>query len=403
MNIGVSLSGLVFEPVMNKPMQTLADKTGHFRLVTRPQNALSGSGRAEVISRNFQNSAFDDGISNLLKNSLNDVALIEHNPYVVKCQKCESVLSGDIPLTFKKIRPLPGANWEENANDLWFCHHPHPPKEHCHTSADPSSSIAVEITMSPPNTGTAVTEDLSNLRISQSPQRVSAYTEIRSPHKLACYYGPCYWAVNPINFPKVRTADPGDPSEASTVKSAFCSNCNLEVGLFRSDRCLILWDYGVVWIHGSKFTSSSESFGADTIDEKVEKNFKKAVFAALHEWAFNLTCKLLVNAVDLQESLFLWNIDRNLTVYEGSFDNNCNSNILSPMKVAKFMFCTISEGHPVDQSNPVNGKVFESGGSDHQITVPSIVLKKGIEIMQTSSIVYLPTLDTLKCGYLTFG
>jgi len=242
-----------------------------------------------------------------------------------------------------------------------------------------------------------------------TPRQKNIFEILQSPDNSACYYGPCFWVINPEIVPAVITTE---SEECFTNSKAICLYCQQEVGIYKSKSCLELWDFGIEWIHISPFkqsvTTTSVAGAKNEMPEtRAISNFRKTVFASLYEWSFNATCKILLRSVGNSNSLFLWNIDRNLTIFLASVPCPCAENgtvRIQPQKVIKFLYAPSYDGKSTVE-NPFDLNVISesSGLEDHSVVVPSIVFSKGTSLLERTSLLYLNEKKSFKCGYLTLN
>lgn len=358
-SVKIVLQDLDIENCTDVGPRSLDKSTLCYRLLVKPA-AGQGSAAAEIV-QNFEKTV-DEGARNLVKNSINKIALKEGEKYQISCRFCENTLSGIV--SFDRIRPLPSRNWVENAHELWYCH---PPE---------GSGLGQDV---------AVRLDKINLE-QESIQSKSIVELLQNPDLNYLFYGPCNWALNKSIVEGVIRQG---------VK-AECKKCSSELGSFTSESCVKIWDYGVRWsIEETKTDPKTRAFDS----------FKRIVFATIYELSDHPTFRFTLSSVEKGNSVFLWNIDRNLQIYEQTTVNPESHDTipLEKRKVAKFFFAqTVNDELLVSDPREVV-IVRESEENEESIlTVPDFVYKVGVEKLKETGLVYSRSAQSLQCGYLVF-
>jgi len=344
--------------------QTIQNNLVHFRVIVKPEFISAGSHKAEVLSLDKSKS---DQQNDLFKLSQNRISLKENEPYSVHCRSCDFALN-KFDLIFDKIRQLPGSNWAERANEMWFCHPPGP--DSCHKSGENSC-------------GNGLANELNRMTLSSRDSR-NIFEILSSPDLRSCFYGPTYWLVNS------KIVDSVVPNVNNPTVSV-CPNCEAEIGIFGTEnaaKSVQLWDFGVVW--------KTKCETLENIGDLPLLNFKTTIFSCIYDTSVNLNCKVLVKSVSSQNSLILWSMESDTVTYLGSFENPDSENILiSPKRLIKFLFLTNIDDKPLEY--PWDVSEFDS-----QVTIPQKVFQAGVSQLLESSTSYLTDPNSFKCGYLDF-
>ena len=342
----------------DSPKVTFVQSTLHCRLIVQPVQTVSGSFATQIIEKS--SSAYESTLKHLFTASQNEMILTENEFYSVQCRSCSQHLVSNI--SFVKIRQLPGFSWEERANDLWYCH---PPHEHEHKHPKTEDCI---------NT---VTEQVKKINLEETSRNIISI--LTSPDHNMCLYGPCFWIIHKKHIQDTLVRCTG----VSSV--AVCSDCKSEVGIFTSDQSIQLWNSGIIW------TKDTSTGPLKEIENPALEDFKKIVCSIIRESTNLFTCKFLLKCVDSDEGIFLWNLDRNLTIFTTTLNASGEevSLKLKPQRSVKLMFSTTLHDPFIDFSD-----------LDQQVTVPNRVFVAGLIALQTTSSYSSET--SLKSGYLIY-
>ncbi|ODM89692.1 m7GpppX diphosphatase, partial [Orchesella cincta] len=383
------LEGLLLQDCCKLPPRTLSKGVLCYRLVVKPESGYGSTG-AEVVS-NFEKTV-DEGAKNLVKNSINTVALKEGTLYRIKCRFCSNFLSESVK--FDRIRPLPSNNWVENAHELWFCH---PPE----TGHAPVLHQDVSARLDKINLSKGGDEDQS----SSSDASKTIVELLKCPDKNYCFYGPCNWAINKdiANGVQKNTSFTDNP-----IPRADCLHCNNEIGSFTSEFCVKIWDYGVEWVDQAQLLTNTEGIQkepSNSATSRLAQNFKSIAFATIYELSDHPTFRFTVTSTCKGNSLFLWNIDRNLSVYEQEAVslNADDFTVLKQCKVAKFFFA-VKENNVSLITDPREIVIIQESEQNEQniLALPDYVYKAGVETLRHTSILYSREEQSLQCGYLIY-
>lgn len=386
----IVLNELNLEDCNDLPPRSLDNNILCYRLVVKPET-FRGSVAAEIVS-NFEKTV-DEGAKNLVKNSINNVALKEGTFYRLECRFCSKFLSESVK--FDRIRPLPSKNWVENASELWYCHPP-----------EPTNSQGLHQDMS---------ARLNKMHLENSNQNKSIVELLKNPDLNYCFYGPCNWAVNKDI---VKFVCRNDSLENCGVSRADCSHCGNELGSFTSENCVKIWDYGVRWVENSDACTQTQDSNTHVVEEasstadnseittnRAFLNFKSIVFATIYELSDHPTFRFTVSSIFKGNSIFLWNIDRNLTVYpQKSVElTSGETTILERSKVAKFFFA-VRVNNLVNISDPREVLIIQESEQNEQsiLTIPDYVYKVGVDKLKATSVMYSRNEQTLQCGFLPY-
>ncbi|CAL8090109.1 unnamed protein product [Orchesella dallaii] len=351
----------------------------------KPESGYGSTG-VEVVS-NFEKTV-DEGAKNLVKNSINNVALKEGTLYRIKCRFCSNFLSESVK--FDRIRPLPSKNWVENAHELWFCH---PPESGAPVLHQDMSARLDKINLATSSEDGPSSSDSSKTIVEL----------LKCPDKNYCFYGPCNWAINKDLVSSVERNSADD----NLVILAECPDCGNEIGNFTSEFCVKLWDYGVEWVEQIQALTNpiSNQEGQSSAADRAVHNFKSIVYATIYELSDHPTFRFTVTSSSRGNSLFLWNIDRNLSVYEQkSVSVNANDfTILKRSKVAKFFFA-VKEDNVSPITDPREILIIQESEQNEQniLTLPKFVYKAGVETLRSTSMLYSREEQSLQCGYLIY-
>jgi len=281
----------------------------------------------------------------------------------------------------------------ENAHELWFCH---PPETGAPVLHQDMSARLDKINLA--SSG-------EDGQCSSSDSRKTIVDLLKCLDKNYCFYGPCNWAINKDLVNSVQRNSATD----NLMITAECSHCENEIGNFTSEFCVKIWDYGVEWVEQTELTNpesnqkhqEAQSSAAD----RVADNFKRIVFATIYELSDHPTFRFTVTSSSKGNSLFLWNIDRNLSVYEPKFVsiNADDFTSLKRCKVAKFFFA-VKENNVSPITNPREIVIIQESEQNEQniLAVPNLIYKAGVETLRSTSMLYSREEHSLQCGYLIY-
>lgn len=393
-NLQLILDSINLENCSSLPPRCTIDSSTNYsnsycyRLVVKPLLAQHGSAAAEVVE-NFTK-IVDQGAKQLIRNSLNPVALREHTNYLLSCRFCKGVLGEG--LNFARIRPLPSKNWVENASELWYCH---PPSSSSNsTSSTPQGDVA---------------ERLNKISLASQSESKSILELITNPEVNYLFYGPCNWALNKANVKNiVKSSSP----ECSPVIRANCGTCSSELGSFTSEQCVKLWDFGVEWLEaGQTSPSPPSSSSSQNISSKALQNFKSIIFATIYELSDHPTFRFTASSIYRGNSVFLWNIDRNLVVFPeksvplgNNFDKEVVIVKLEQVRVAKF-FYAVKTNNLLEIREPKEIALVQETeqNPENVLTIPDYIYKAGISSLRLSGKMYGRNEGgNMQCGFLQY-
>jgi hypothetical protein len=385
-DLTITFEGIDFEsetPMM-KPVSVTRSTLFNYRLITKPPKSSSGSSVNEFIAKSADTHEEDEGLTKMRKYFLSSPQpVVQENVQLsVSCRSCSNILGTNI--TFKKVRALPSGNWDEKANDLWFCH----PPGGCGSGGHTHESNVETLTDSVK--GTHISDD--------SPSPKSIFDMIANPDPQTCLYNPCDWAVN-------RNLIQGkfEVCNVSGVDVIVCTNCKSELGSVFSEKCVSLWDFGVVWLKEDEEIQLKEK---SSCTDKAVENFKRSLFAHISELSFSPPpCQFIIKSSSNPKSqAFLWNTDRNMLVYHSYFQTHLSSELkISPVKVAKFMFLQTSSNGNFETSNPYEESLISDVEKDDSVHlfIPDAVYEAGMNYLNEKSNFYAFS-SGFRCGFLPY-
>jgi hypothetical protein len=206
-----------------------------------------------------------------------------------------------------------------------------------------------------------------------------------SPSQQMCLYGPCYWIIHKNHLQS--------GSITYSSESVFCSNCDGEIGILLSPKSLQLWNSGIVWTRCEAESGSSAPTPTSINPNIALEDFKKIVFSIIRESTNLFTCKFLLKCAGSERLLFLWNLDRNLTVFTTSFVGTGDPVHLKPQFSVKLMF---SSGD-ID----LDPSIDLADVDQKEVLVPNQVFEAGLEALKSTSSYTCPD-AILQSGYLIY-
>jgi len=359
-----------------------------FRLVTRPIESGLGSSQVEFMSSSGipHNLFEDEGLNKMRKYFLHSPQEIVSEGVLlnVNCRNCQNILGSNI--IFSKVRALPAGNWDEKANDFWYCH---PPGGSCGHSDNSSALDSVA------NSLKAVKIADENLQTSNG-----IFDILNNPDPNTCLFSPCYWAVNKSIIPLCAV---DKDREYNQGKKIVCVSCSSEIGMKFSENCYHIWDFGVVW---SK-PDNIDKINVACVRDRAVDNFKRSIFSHIYELSYSPICQFIVKSCfNPRSSLFMWNSDRDLSAYETGVNYPLSDDLVLPQqKVAKFLFSETNESNgEFNVNSPFEQNLIKDVEKDDSLVllVPDTVLKFGKLHLQKSSAFYATPASSFQCGYLKF-
>jgi len=336
-NISIEKNDICCDLLPHPPSEP-SSRTLHARLVVTSTQNTVGSSAVELFKNPLKSE--EDMLKRLFSWSQNPISISEVDSYAIHCFNCKFRLGDNVH--FQKVRQLPGYYWEHRANEMWFCHLPHPAEStSCHPPPAGDSSSADKHA-----TGEMLDKSLLKLSLNSSCCKENVFQLTLDPDPNLLLYGTYYWIMNSKHLKIHREQD-----------TASCGQCGEEIGSFLSPSSVQVWTYAVSWLE-----AGLHAIRPDT----PLSSFQRIICAVIRESEYYRP-KILLKSYDGKASVFLWTWNADASVFMRSGDRT----IKTPGGIdteeyegsMKFMMATVADtiDLDVDVSLTIPSKVFEAG------------------------------------------